>query len=118
MLIPAMAAHGSEDGSSDLFIVFALVSQRSNFISIQFHQLLKAFLIPRKENKKPQDKNQDRGGHGDIQVIFGVREKRPQQTIRVARIQQRIHGHQPDDDHQNVNDVKQRFRQQSFILGK
>jgi len=118
MLVSTMAAHSRENGSSNLFILFALVSQRFNFFGIHLHQLLKAFLIPGEENKKPQDENQHRGNHGDIQVIFGVREKRPQQAVRVARIQQRIHGKQPDDDHQNVNDVNQRFRQQSFILGK
>ena len=90
----------------DLFIIFAFISQRSDFFPVQLHQLSKAFLIPRKENKKAQDKNQDRGAHGDIQVVFGIWKNRPQQAVRVARIQQGIHGHQPDDDHQDVNDEK------------
>ena len=88
MLVPAVAAHGCQDGINNLLIIFTGLAKLSYFLGIQLHQLAKAFLVPGKEYKKPQDKNQDRGDHGDIHVIPGVREKRPQQAVRIAGIQQ------------------------------
>ncbi len=88
MSVSAVAAHGRQDGIGNFFIFPAGLTQLPNFFRIQFHQLSKAFLIPGKEYKKSQNKYQDRGDHGHIKIIFGIRENRPQQTVRVARIQQ------------------------------
>ncbi len=111
MAVAANTSHSRQHGIRNQVIVFALGAHFPDFIRIQFEQMLKAFLIAGKEDKKSQNKNAKRGGRGDIYVVARIGDNQPQQAIRGSGIEQSIHGHQADGYDKDIDDVKERFGQ-------
>ena len=103
--VAAGAAHGGQNGIGYLGIVFFSFAHGPNPVGVQFDQVLKSLLVPGVKHKKPQYEYQNRGDDGHVNIVGRIWDDRTQQAVRIARVQQRIHRHQPDQNHQDINRV-------------
>jgi len=114
--IAPMTAHGRQNGVSDFFIGLPVLPERADAFCIHFDEILESLAVPGEKHDKSEYEDDQRRTSGDIYIIGWIRENKPQQAVGIARIQDRIHGHQANGDQQYVDDIHKWFGQWIYSI--